>query len=73
LSDLKEDIYLSDPEWYLQLADEAKFMKKFGDEFKIMSIQSAEKLDLIYSNWHEVHPPIEGYQKIVDQILPYLN
>lgn len=73
LSDLKEDIYLSDPEWYLQLAEEEKFMKKFGTEFKLMSIRSAEKLDLIYSNWHEVHPPIEGYQKIVDQILPYLN
>jgi hypothetical protein len=73
LSDLKEDIYLSDPEWYLQLAEEEKFMKKFGTEFKLMSIQSAEKLDLIYSNWHEVHPPIEGYQKIVDNILPYLH
>jgi hypothetical protein len=70
---LMQDVYLSDPEWYLQLADEEKFIKKFGDEFKLMSIQSAEKLDLIYSNWHEVHPSIEGYQKIVDHILPYLH
>jgi hypothetical protein len=68
---LKEDVYLSDPEWYVQLGKDTKFMVKFGSEFKPMSILAAEKLDLIYKNWHEVHPDIAGYQKIVDAVLPF--
>ena len=72
ISELDEDCYLSDPEWYTQLAKDDKFMSKFGDEFKPMTIVNANKLNLVYHNWKEVHPPIEGYQRIVDEILPYL-
>lgn len=73
IPDLKEDVYLSDPEWYSQLAATPTFMRKFGVEFKPMSIIAADKLDLVYSNWKEVHPDITGYRKLVDQILPYFG
>lgn len=74
ISELKEDVYLSDPEWYVQLGEDQKFMAKFNNEFKPMSIIAAEKLDLIYKNWNgEVHPDITGYQQIVDQLLPYFG
>ena len=73
IPELEEDCYLSDPEWYIQLANEPKFIQKFNNEFKHMAIINANKLSLIYRNWHnEVHPDINGYQKIVDQLLPYL-
>ena len=73
IPELEEDCYLSDPEWYTQLDKESKFMLKFDNEFKSMAIINANKLSLIYRNWNnEVHPSIEGYQRIVDEILPYL-
>jgi hypothetical protein len=73
IPELTEDVYLSDPEWYSQLADTPEFMHKFSTEFKLMSIIDANKLALIYSNWKEVHPTITGYAKLVDQILPYFG
>jgi hypothetical protein len=73
IPNLLEDVYLSDPEWYSQLADTPKFMQKFGSEFKPMSIVAAEKLDLIYKHWKEVHPDITGYSKLVDELLPYFG
>jgi hypothetical protein len=73
IPNLLEDVYLSDPEWYSQLADTPEFMQKFGTEFKPMSIVAAEKLDLIYSNWKEVHPDIVGYSKLIDELLPYFG
>lgn len=73
ITELKEDVYLSDPEWYSQLADTSEFMRKFGTEFKPMSIVAAEKLDLIYRNWKEVHPDITGYSKLIDELLPYFG
>jgi hypothetical protein len=73
IPNLLEDVYLSDPEWYGQLADTPKFMQKFGSEFKPMSIVAAEKLDLIYKHWKEVHPDITGYSKLVDELLPYFG
>ena len=73
IPELEEDCYLSDPEWYIQLANEPKFMQKFNYEFKPMAITNANKLNLIYRNWNnEVHPDINGYNLIVDEILPYL-
>jgi len=71
IPELEEDVYLSDPEWYSQLADTPRFMDKFSNEFKPMSIQAADKLELIYSNWKEVHPNIHGYQKLVDRIITF--
>jgi hypothetical protein len=65
------DGYLSDPEWFDQLDKEPKFMQKFGAEFKQLAINNADKLDLIYNTWHEVHPDIHGYQKIVDVLIKY--
>jgi hypothetical protein len=73
IPELVEDVYLSDPEWYSQLADIPEFMEKFSTEFKPMSIAAADKLALIYSNWKEVHPSIIGYSKLVDQLLPYFG
>lgn len=73
IPELKHDVYLSDPEWYSQLADTPAFMRKFHSEFKPMSIHAADKLELIYSNWKEVHPNIHGYQKLTDEIILHLN
>jgi len=72
IPELKQDGYLSDPEWFSQLDKEPAFMQKFGTEFKQLAIDNADKLDLIYRNWHEVHPDIHGYQKIVDVLVKYL-
>jgi hypothetical protein len=72
IPEVKQDGYLSDPEWFSQLDKEEKFMKKFSNEFKQLAVDNADKLDLIYRIWKEVHPPIEGYQRIVDELLPYL-
>jgi hypothetical protein len=72
IPELEEDLYLSDPEWYSQLADDSEFMQQFGNEFKKMTLVNANKLNLIYNKWNEVHPNIQGYQTIVDNILPYL-
>ena len=72
IPELEEDCYLSDPEWYSQLDKDDKFMLKFNLEFKKMALANARKLDLIYNNWHEVHPDIHGYQKIADRLLPFL-
>jgi len=67
------DVYLSDPEWYTELSNHKEFMKKYGSEFKQMTIDANRKLELIYSEWKEVHPSIEGYQRLVDEIIFYLG
>ena len=74
IPELEKDLYLSDPEWYSQLADESEFMTKFGDEFKSMTIAVNDKLELIYNNWNgEVHPDIIGYGKLADQLLSHFG
>lgn len=73
IPELKEDCYISDPEWFSQLDEESRFMSKFGNEFKRMAITNAEKLNLIYRYWNEVHPDISGYNKIVNKLLPYFG
>jgi hypothetical protein len=70
---LEHDAYLSDPEWFLQLDQNPKIVSKFGSELKELAIANAEKMEHVYSNWHEVHPNLAGYQRIVDCILPYLQ
>jgi hypothetical protein len=72
IPELEEDCFISDPEWYTQLDRDHNFMSKFNLEFKKMALINACKLDLIYKNWHEVHPDIHGYQKIVDILRPFL-
>jgi hypothetical protein len=72
IPELTEDCYLSDPEWYSQLANDSKFMQKFDNEFKQMTIINATKLDLIYRNWNEVHPNIQGYEILAKKISKYL-
>lgn len=69
IPELAQDVYISDPEWYSQLADDKRFMSKFGIEFKSMTIDAETKLKLIYKYWNEVHPDIQGYQKLVDMLL----
>jgi len=73
LPELEEDVYLSDPEWYSQLAKDSKFMSKFGNEFKPMTMHATQKLQLLYDTLHEVHPDITGYSKLVDELLPYFG
>jgi hypothetical protein len=73
IPDLKEDVYLSDPEWYTELSEHKEFMKKYGLEFKPMTLDATQKLERIYSEWKEVHPSINGYNLLVDKILPYLS
>jgi hypothetical protein len=72
IPELKQDCYLSDPEWYTQLDQNTQFMLKFNLEFKNLAVVNANKLKLVYSKWNEVHPDIIGYRRIVDAILPYL-
>ena len=72
IPELTQDLYLSDPEWYIQLSNDTKFMNKFGNEFKSMVVSNAKKLELIYNHWHEVHPPMEGYETLAKKILKYL-
>jgi hypothetical protein len=69
---IQEDVFLSDPEWFIQLSDHPLIMKKFGNEIKMMTVQTGEKFNAVCSAWGDVHPDIDGYKKIVDQILPYL-
>ena len=72
IPELKQDGYLSDPEWFTQLDKDLAFMRKFDQEFKQLAINNADKLGLIYQNWHEVHPDIDGYRKITEEILAKL-
>jgi hypothetical protein len=69
IPDLKEDVYLSDPEWYTELSEHKKFMEKYGTEFKLMTLNANQKLKRIYTEWKEVHPSIQGYQKLTDEII----
>lgn len=70
---LESDVYASDPDWFVQFSDNAKIMKKFGNEVKKMTIDAHTKFDAVINNWHEVHPKIDGYEKIVAQLIPYLT
>lgn len=72
IPELERDVYMSDPEWYPLLATNQPFMAKVGTKFKELTIDVENKLALVYKNWNDVHPPIEGYQKLVNAILPYL-
>jgi hypothetical protein len=69
IPELTRDVYLSDPEWYSQLANEPKFMEKFGKEFKLMTIDVENKLKLVYKYWNEVHPDLHGYQRLTDILI----
>lgn len=72
IPELNQDCYLNDPEWFIQLANDNKFMSKFGNEFKQLTVQNAEKLALVYRHWDEVHPDITGYELLVEKIQKYL-
>lgn len=72
IPELEEDCHLSDPEWYIQLANDKKFISKFGNEFKTMTVTNAKKLELIYKHWNEVHPPMAGYEVLAKKIQEYL-
>ena len=66
------DGYISDPEWYMQLSSDSRFMNKFSTEFKSLAVQNADKLDLIYRTWNEVHPELTGYEVLAKKITNYL-
>ena len=69
---LKEDTYISDPEWFLQLDANQNIMSKFGTELKELAIINADKINLIINEWNDVHPPFSGYTIIAETVLPYL-
>lgn len=70
---LTQDSYITDKEWFVQLSQTDFIMEKFGQEIKKMTIQNAEKLNLIVDNWQDVHPNFDGYTKIAECIKPYLE
>jgi hypothetical protein len=72
IPELKRDVYMSDPEWYSLLANDKEFMSNVGTAFKQLTIDAEDKLKLIYKHWNEVHPNLQGYRRLVDEILPYL-
>lgn len=73
IPEVKEDSYLSDPEWYVQLDTDPRIMKKFGSELKPMAIANAEKLVLVYEQWNDCHPKLDGFRKIAEQLIPLLG
>jgi hypothetical protein len=73
IPELEHDVYLSDHEWYTQLADNQTFMQKFGTEFKPLAIYNSVKIDLICQYWGDVHPDIQGYQKLTDHLLAKIS
>jgi len=70
---LNKDCFVSDKEFLIQLGQNSKIMEKFGNEIKNMTIQNAEKLDLMIEHWQDVHPNFEGYTKIAECLKPYLE
>ena len=69
IPELIQDVYLSDSEWYTQLAINSKIMAKFGTELKPMTIAAENKLKLICTHWKEVHPDLPGYQRLTDILI----
>ena len=68
---VKEQVYISDFEYFVDLSKDKKFMDKFNSEFKQIAIQSSHKFEESCRAWDDVHPNIEGYQLVVDQLLTY--
>lgn len=66
---LEVDTYISDIEWIDQLSNHNKFMDKFGTEFKKLAVDCANKYYLVLEEWSEVHPNLDGYKKILDEVL----
>ena len=58
-------------EYFVDLSKDKKFMDKFNSEFKQIAIQSSHKFEESCRAWDGVHPNIEGYQLVVDQLLTY--
>lgn len=73
LPELIQDGYLSDPEWFVQLDREPQIMNKFGTELKLLAIANADKLKLLYDTWQDVHPAIDGYEKIAKVLTNYFG
>ena len=73
IPELEQDVYLSDHEWYVDLSGHRRFMQKFGNEFKQMTVAANKKLELIYNKWQDVHPTIEGYKLLANQILQHFG
>lgn len=73
LPELREDMYLSDPEWFIQLDQDPAIMRKFGNEIKQMTVANADKLKLLYDNWNDVHPGLDGYQIIANRLADYFG
>lgn len=71
--DLIEDVYLSDPEWFLQLDQNPKIVEKFNVELKTMAIKTSDKYCKLVTKWNDCHPTIDGYQKITEKILEYFE
>lgn len=73
ISDIEEDVYLSDPEWFLQLDENAEIVKKFNIELKTMAIKTSDKYSKLIAKWNDCHPTIEGYQKITEKLISFFD
>ena len=69
--ELLEDVYLSDPEWFVQLDQNPEIVKKFNVELKTMAVQTSDKYFRLVTEWNDCHPAIEGYQKITEKLLSF--
>lgn len=63
------DVYVSDFEYFIQLNNNKDFMNKFDIEFKQLMLDSSKKFEVCCKHWNDVHPNIQGYQKLVDVLI----
>jgi hypothetical protein len=71
--DLKEDVFLSDPEWFVQLDDNPKIVEKFNTELKTLALQTVDKYNKLIVEWNDCHPKLGGYQKIALEIASFFD
>lgn len=69
---LEADVYLSDFEWFPQLHDFPNFVNTFP-EIKDIALASSKKFKMLCDHCGDCHPNLIGYQKIVNELLRYLN
>lgn len=73
ISELEEDVYLSDFEWFPQLDAHTGFYRKFKNELRPIALASSRKFELLCQRCGDCHPDLDGYKTLVDCLLPYLK
>jgi hypothetical protein len=72
VSELEEDVYLSDFEWFPQLNDHKDFFDKFKDEIRPIALASSRKFELLCNHCGDCHPNLLGYKILVKNFEKYL-